>query len=63
MANKKLGVNNSLGKNILTAIMSVISIIYILPVVAVVINSFKANTFAGIIGLVFVKISYCFLKI
>lgn len=45
MANKKLGVNNSLGKNILTAIMSVISIIYILPVVAVVINSFKANTF------------------
>ena len=45
MANKKLGVNNSLGKNILTAIMSVISIIYILPVVAVVINSFKANIF------------------
>lgn len=45
MANKKLDVNNSLGKNILTAIMSVISIIYILPVVAVVINSFKANTF------------------
>ena len=45
MANKKFGVNNSLGKNILTAIMSVISIIYILPVVAVVINSFKANTF------------------
>lgn len=45
MANKKWGVNNSLGKNILTAIMSVISIIYILPVVAVVINSFKANTF------------------
>ena len=31
MANKKLGVNNSLGKNILTAIMSVISIIYICP--------------------------------
>lgn len=45
MANKKFDVNNSLGKNILTAIMSVISIIYILPVVAVVINSFKANTF------------------
>ena len=45
MANKKLGVNNKIKKNILTAIMSVISTIYILPVVAVVINSFKANTF------------------
>jgi raffinose/stachyose/melibiose transport system permease protein len=45
MSKKNSVVNNSLSKNILTAIMSVISIIYILPVVAVVINSFKANTF------------------
>ena len=45
MSKKNYVVNKSLGKNILTTIMSVISIIYILPVVAVVINSFKANTF------------------
>jgi raffinose/stachyose/melibiose transport system permease protein len=45
MSKKNSVVNNSLSKNILTAIMSVISIVYILPVVAVVINSFKANTF------------------
>ena len=45
MSKKNSVVNNSLSKNILTAIMSVISIIYILPVVAVVVNSFKANTF------------------
>ena len=33
------------GKRLLTFIMSVISIIYILPVVSVVLNSFKFNTF------------------
>ena len=34
-----------LGKTILTVLMSVISIIYVLPVVSVLINSFKENTF------------------
>ena len=34
-----------LGKTILTVVMSIISIIYLLPVLSVVINSFKANTF------------------
>ena len=37
--------NKNLGSTIVTAILSVISVIYVLPVVAVVINSFKANTF------------------
>ncbi len=32
-------------KNLLTAILSVISIVYVLPVVSVVVNSFKQNTF------------------
>ncbi len=34
-----------LGKSLLTVVMSLISIVYVLPVVAVVINSFKLNTF------------------
>jgi len=34
-----------LGKSLLTVLMSVISIVYVLPVLAVVINSFKLNTF------------------
>ena len=34
-----------MGKLILTVVMSVISIIYVLPVLAVVLNSFKLNTF------------------
>ena len=34
-----------IGSAILTAVFSVISVIYVLPVVAVIINSFKANTF------------------
>ncbi len=34
-----------LGKTLLTVLMSVISIVYVLPVLAVVINSFKLNTF------------------
>ena len=34
-----------LGKTILTVVMSSISIIYLLPVLSVVVNSFKANTF------------------
>ncbi len=33
------------GKTILTVILSVICVIYVLPVVAVLINSFKLNTF------------------
>jgi raffinose/stachyose/melibiose transport system permease protein len=37
--------NRKLGSAIVTAILSVISVVYVLPVVAVVINSFKANTF------------------
>ncbi len=46
MARKKLSApNNTAGKTILTVIMSIISIIYVLPVFAVVMNSFKANTF------------------
>jgi raffinose/stachyose/melibiose transport system permease protein len=32
-------------KTALTVLMSVISIIYVLPVVSVVVNSFKLNTF------------------
>ena len=42
---KKIKTKTSVGKNILTVIMSVISLIYVLPVVAVLVNSFKANTF------------------
>ncbi|MBQ4333305.1 MAG: carbohydrate ABC transporter permease [Clostridia bacterium] len=34
-----------LGKLILTVVMSIISIVYVLPVLAVVLNSFKLNTF------------------
>ena len=34
-----------LGKAVLSVVMTVISVIYVLPVVAVVLNSFKANTF------------------
>ena len=41
--NKLLGKNS--GKNALTVLFSIISIIYILPVLAVVLNSFKLNTF------------------
>ena len=41
--NKLLGKNS--GKKALTLLFSVISIVYILPVVAVVLNSFKLNTF------------------
>ena len=37
--------NRKLGSAIVTAILSVISVVYVLPVVAVVINSFKANTY------------------
>ena len=37
--------NKKMGSAIVTAILSVISVIYVLPVVAVVINSFKANTY------------------
>ena len=37
--------NKNLGRTIVTAILSVISVIYVLPVVAVVLNSFKINTF------------------
>ena len=41
--NKLLGKNS--GKNALTVLFSIISIIYILPVLAVFLNSFKLNTF------------------
>ena len=41
--NKLLGKNR--GKTALTVLFSVISIVYILPVLAVVLNSFKLNTF------------------
>ena len=41
--NKLLGKNGS--KNALTVLFSAISIVYILPVIAVVLNSFKLNTF------------------
>ena len=37
--------NRNLGKNILTVIFTIISIIYILPVISVVLNSFKLNTY------------------
>ena len=37
--------NKKLGSILLTTIFSVISVVYVLPVVAVVINSFKANTY------------------
>ena len=37
--------SKNLGRTIVTAILSVISVIYVLPVVAVVLNSFKINTF------------------
>jgi raffinose/stachyose/melibiose transport system permease protein len=36
---------NTKGKTILTIIMSLISVVYVLPVFAVVLNSFKLNTF------------------
>lgn len=35
----------SLGKTILSIVMTIISVIYVLPVVSVVVNSFKLNTF------------------
>ena len=41
--NKLLGKNA--GKNVLTVLFSAISIVYIMPVLAVVLNSFKLNTF------------------
>ena len=44
MGNKTLS-GAKLGKTLLTVLMSVISIIYVLPVLAVVVNSFKLNTF------------------
>lgn len=44
MKEKSFGAEK-LGKAILTVIFSIISIIYILPVVSVVVNSFKLNTF------------------
>jgi len=37
--------NRKIGSTIATAVLTLISIIYVMPVVAVVINSFKANTF------------------
>ena len=37
--------NKNLGSTIVTAVLSVISVIYVLPVLAVVLNSFKINTF------------------
>ena len=36
---------NKLGKAMLSVLMSLISILYVLPVLAVVLNSFKLNTF------------------
>lgn len=42
---KKIREKTSIGKKILTVIMSLVSIVYVLPVVSVLINSFKANTF------------------
>ncbi len=45
MLKKNSAVGNSFGKTLLTVIMSIISVIYVLPVVSVIINSFKANTF------------------
>ena len=44
MGNKTLS-GAKFGKTLLTVLMSVISIIYVLPVLAVVVNSFKLNTF------------------
>ena len=44
MKEKSFGAEK-LGKAILTVIFSIISIIYILPVISVVVNSFKLNTF------------------
>ena len=35
----------SLGKTVLSIVMTIISVIYVLPVVSVVVNSFKLNTF------------------
>ena len=43
MRTRKLG--RSPGKTVLTVFFTIISVIYILPVVAVVLNSFKLNTF------------------
>lgn len=45
MKSESVLVTKSKGKTILTIIMSVISIVYVLPVLAVVLNSFKLNTF------------------
>ena len=45
MKNNSSLVTGRRSKNILTGVMSVISIIYVLPVLAVVLNSFKLNTF------------------
>ena len=44
MGNKTLS-GAKFGKGLLTVLMSIISIIYVLPVVAVAVNSFKLNTF------------------
>ena len=44
MKEKSFGAEK-LGKAILTVIFSIISIIYILPVISVIVNSFKLNTF------------------
>ena len=35
----------SAGKNALTVIFSIIAVVYVLPIVVVLINSFKLNTF------------------
>ena len=45
MKNESALTTRGSGKTILTVVMSVISIIYVLPVLAVVLNSFKLNTF------------------
>ncbi|MBR0447733.1 MAG: carbohydrate ABC transporter permease [Clostridia bacterium] len=44
MGNKSLS-GAKIGKTLLTIIMSLISIVYVMPVLAVVLNSFKLNTF------------------
>ncbi len=42
---KKTLTSEKMGKSVLTVILSIISIIYVLPVVTVALNSFKLNTF------------------
>ena len=44
MGNKSLS-GAKIGKTLLTVIMSAVSIVYVMPVLAVVLNSFKLNTF------------------